>query len=174
MAINIYIDEKGYRMKEILGNNLKKFFNIVDPHYSEAEITYSDYGKYEVWEVSDKLFEKMCNMSEEKFEEISGEGIWWCSSEGSVLGCPDTYFTVKDAELLAWDSPIYSSKKGHDYSNLTEYLCDCLGASSSKNVCALATDLALYNNMKMSELFDTYEKHEKMKHGYQETNKTKR
>lgn len=174
MAINIYIDEKGYRMKEILGNNLKKFFDIVDPHYSEAEITYSDYGKYEVWEVSDKLFEKMCNMSEEKFEEISGEGIWWCSSEGSVLGYPDTYFTVKDAELLAWDSPIYSSKKGHDYSNLTEYLCDCLGASSSKNVCALATDLALYNNMKMSELFDTYEKHEKMKHGYQETNKTKR
>ena len=161
-------------MKEILGNKLKRFFDIVDPHYSEAEITYSDYGKYEVWEVSDKLFKKMCNMTEEKFEEIAGEEAWWISSDHSVLGCPDTYFTVNDAELLAWDSPIYSSKKGHDYSNLTEYLCDCLGASSSKNVCALATDLALYNNMKMSELFDTYEKHEKMKHGYQETNKTKR
>ena len=160
MAINIYIDEKGYRMKEILGNNLKKFFDIVDPHYSEAEITYSDYGKYEVWEVSDKLFEKMCNMTEEKFEEIAGEEAWWTSSDHSVLGCPDTYFIVNDAELLAWDSPICSSNKEHEYSNLSEYLCDCLGASSPKNVCALATDLALYNNMKMSELFDTYEKHE--------------
>lgn len=45
-------------MKEILGNKLKRFFDIVDPHYSGAEITYSDYGKYEVWEVSDKLFKK--------------------------------------------------------------------------------------------------------------------
>ena len=153
-------------MKEILGNNLQKFFDIVDPHYSEAEITYSDYGKYEVWEVSDKLFEKMCNMTEEKFEEIAGEEAWWRSSESSVLGCPDTYFTVNDAELLAWDSPIYSSKKWHDYSNLTEYLRECLGASLPKNVCALATDLALYNNITMGELFEIYEKDEKMKHGY--------
>lgn len=153
-------------MKEILGNKLQKFFDIVDPHYSEAEITYSDYGEYEVWEVSDKLFEEMCNMTEEKFGEIAGKEAWWRSSEGSVLGCPDTYFTVNDAELLAWDSPIQSSKKGHRYSNLSEYLCECLGASLPKNVCALATDLALYNNMTMNELFEIYEKDEKMKHGY--------
>lgn len=144
-------------MKEILGNKLQKFFDIVDPHYSEAEITYSDYGRYEVWEVSDKLFEEMCNMTEEKFEEMAGEEAWWRSSDGSNLGCPDTYFIVNDAELLAWDSPIYSSKKGHGYSNLSEYLCECVGASLPKNVCALATDLAFYNDMKMSELFEIYE-----------------
>ena len=153
-------------MKEILGNNLKRFFDVIDPHYSEAEITYSGYGEYEVWEVSDKLFEEMCNMTEEKFEEIAGEEAWWRSSDGSNLGTPDTYFIVNDAELLAWDSPIYSSKKGHRYSNLSEYLCECLGASLPKNGCALATDLALYNNMTMSELFEIYEKNEKMKHGY--------
>lgn len=153
-------------MKEILGNKLQKFFDKIDPHYSEAEITYCDYDKYEVWEVSDKLFKKMCNMAEDKFTALAGEEAWWRSSDGSNLGCPDTYFTVNDAELLAWDSTIYSSKKGHDYSNLSEYLCECMGASLPKNVCALATDLALYNNMTMGELFETFEGGEKMKHGY--------
>lgn len=75
---------------------------------------------------------------------------------------------------MAWDSPFCSSNTEYEYSTLSENLCDCLGVSLPKNVCALATDLALYNDMKMSELFDTYEKDEKMKHGYQETNKTKR
>ena len=56
-------------MVEILGNNLKKFFDMIDSTYTEAEITYAG-NRYEVWEVSDELFEKMCNMSEEEFVDI--------------------------------------------------------------------------------------------------------
>lgn len=64
-----------------------------------------------VWEVSDELHKKMCDMSEEEFVEIAGEDAWWRSSTGSVLGVPDTGFDVNGNVLVAWDSLIYESKK---------------------------------------------------------------
>lgn len=143
-------------MKEILGDNLKKFFDIVDNPPSEAEITYAG-NRYEVWEVSDELHKKMCDMSEEEFIELAGEDAWWRSSSGSVLGVPDTVFEINGSDLVVWDSPIYESKKGKKYENLSDYLCNCVGVSQPRNVCACAMDLAKYNNMTMGELFQKYE-----------------
>ena len=80
-------------MVEILGNNLKQFFDIIDNPPQDAEITYAG-ERYEVWEVSDELHKKMCDMSEEEFVEMAGEDAWWRSSTGSVLGVPDTYFDI--------------------------------------------------------------------------------
>ena len=51
-------------MKEILGKNLKKIFDAVDSECNDADITYAG-DRYEVWEVSDDLFAKMCDMPEE-------------------------------------------------------------------------------------------------------------
>ena len=143
-------------MIEILGNKLKQFFDIVDNPPNDAEITYAG-EKYEVWEVSDELHKKMCDMSEEDFVEIAGEDAWWRSSTGSVLGAPDTEFDINGNDLVAWDSPIYESKKGNRYESLSDYLCNCVGVSQPKNVCACAMDLAKYNDMSMAELFEKYE-----------------
>lgn len=143
-------------MIEILGNNLKKFFDIIDNPPNDAEITYSG-NKYEVWEVSEQLFQRMYNISEEEFVELAGEDAWWKSSTGNILGVPDTEFDVKGNDLVAWDSLIYESKKGNKYENLSDYLCNCIGVSQPKNVCACAMDLAKYNNMTMAELFEKYE-----------------
>ena len=140
-------------MIEILGNNLKQFFDIVDNPPNDAEITYAG-ERYEVWEVSDELHKKMCDMTEEKFVELAGEDTWWKSSEGSVLGVPDTEFEVKGEDMLGWNRWDRKQKK---YSDLSEYLCECVGASTGKNVCACAMDLAKYNDMTMGELFEKYE-----------------
>ena len=78
---------------------------------------------------------------------------WWRSCEGSVLGTPDTRFIVNQHYLIGWDRLHCERKK---YTNLTEYLCDCVGASTGKNVCACAMDLAKYNDMTMAELFEKY------------------
>ena len=143
-------------MKEILGKNLKKFFDTIDNPPNDAEITYAG-DKYEVWKVSDELFEKMCNMTEEKFIGIAGEDAWCRQSYGSNLGYPDAEFEVNGKNLTGWDSPIYDSKIGNKYENLSEYLCDCMGASLPRNVCACAMDLAKYNDITMGELFEKYE-----------------
>lgn len=141
---------------EILGNKLKRFFDKVDNPPNDADISYAG-NRYEVWEVSEDLFNKMCDMSEDEFVKLAGEEAWWRQSDGSVLGVPDTYFSVHGERLLGWDSPIYESKTWHKYVNLSEYLCDCIGASTGKNVCACVTDLAKYNDMTIAELFDKYE-----------------
>ena len=159
-------------MKEILGGNLKRFFDIVDSKYNDADITYAG-DRYEVWEVSDELFEKMCNMSEEEFAKLAGSDAWWRQSEGSNLGAPDITVYIKDNEMLGWRG-IYDDDYCNDeernadtclkcmidrftFSSLSEYLCNKVGVSQPKNVCACAMDLAKYNNMSMSELFQKYE-----------------
>lgn len=148
---------------EILGKNLKNFFNIVDNPPKEAENTYAG-NRYEVWEVSDELHKKMCYMSEEEFVELAGEEAWWRSSIGSNLGVPDTKFIVNGKELVGWDREenLYRQcwcygDQVNKYANLSDYLCNGVGASQPKNVCACAMDLAKYNDMTMGELFQKYE-----------------
>lgn len=138
---------------EILGSNLKKFFDTVDNSQNDAEITYAG-NKYEVWEVSDKLYKKMCDMSEDEFVELAGKDAWWRSCKGSILGVPDTEFEINGESLLGWKSDDdYGTRK---YSDISKYLCECIGASQPYNVCACAMDLAKYNNMTMAELFEKY------------------
>lgn len=140
-------------MKEILGNNLKQFFNAE----IYGKLTYKG-NMYEVWEVSTETFNYMCNMSEEQFVELAGESAWWRSSEGSILGSPDTIIHIKGHELIGWGGKRWEDEDEDDEfeiyaSSLTDYFCDVIGASQPRNVCALAIDLAKYNNMTMGELF---------------------
>lgn len=149
-------------MVEILGKNLKQFFDTIDTPPNDAEITYAG-NRYEVWEVSDELFEKMCNMTEEEFIGIVDDGAWWRSSEGSNLGYPDEITVVNGSELICWSKervyPSYDSipKEMLDYENLSDYLCNCIRVSQPRNVCACAMDIAKYNDMTMGELFEKYE-----------------
>ena len=66
-------------MPEVLGNNLKNFFDNVDRNYTDAEIVYAN-DRYEVWWVTGKLFDRMCNMTEEEFAKLSGRDDAWCRS----------------------------------------------------------------------------------------------
>ena len=144
-------------MKEILANNLEQFFN----NEINGKRTYKG-NEYEVWEVSDEVFDVMCDMSEEKFVELAGEDAWWRSAEGSVLGTPDTKVYINGNEMLGWVRGIWDDEDEDEEfeiyeSNLSDYLCNVLGASQPRNVCALAVDLAKYNGINMGELFTKYE-----------------
>lgn len=152
-------------MVEILGKNLKQFFDTIDNSPNNAEITYAG-DRYEVWEVSDELFAKMCDMSEEEFVGIAGEDAWWRQSKGSNLGYPDSTISVNDRNLKCWsrENDCYYSYRSQGkemirkkYKSLSDYLCNCVGVSLPRNVCACAMDLAKYNDMTMSELFEKYE-----------------
>lgn len=89
-------------MKEILGNNLKEFFNAIDNAHSDAHTSYKG-NKYEVWEVSDELHKKMCDMSEEEFVELAGDDAWLRSANGSNLGIPKEEFTINGEKMLGWN-----------------------------------------------------------------------
>lgn len=137
-------------MKEILAENLLLFFansGIV------GKCTYSG-DIYEVWEVSDKDFEVISNMSEEEFVKLCPNGMWR-SADGSNMGVPYVKYTINGKKIIAWDRIHENGNRKYD--TLLEYLCNEVGASQPRNVCALAVDLAKYNNMTMGELFAKYE-----------------
>lgn len=150
-------------MKEILGNNLKIFFDKVDPSYKNAEITYAN-DRYEVWNISGELFERMCNMTEEEFAKLSErDDAWWRSADGSNLSLHEKgEFTVNNKIMVGWkNKPWQDNDKEYDnctkYTDLSEYLCEHIGVSLPRNVVSCAMDLAKYNNMSMAELFQIYE-----------------
>lgn len=133
---------------------------------------------YEVYEISQQDVKRL----DEIFEWPDNYG-WWRYAKGSNMGTPFDFFTVNGKELIAWDGRKredlrddwadepdeekaayhYSFKEyeetqyPHKYSTLTEYMCDELGASTERNVCALAVDLARANGMTMAKLFEIYE-----------------
>lgn len=165
-------------MTEILGNNLEQFFNNIDiEDLPECMICGRSYKgeRYEVWSVNDELFEKMCNMSEEEFVELAGDDAWWRQSTGSVLGSPNSTAFVNGHEIFAWIDEEKHNRwcngcgcddeeeckeckiEERTFNSLSEYLCDEIGASQPKNVCALSVDLARYNKMTLGELFSKLE-----------------
>lgn len=151
-------------MKEILGNNLKQFFDIIDPNYNEAEIEFKN-NEYEVWYVTDKLYEQMCNMTEDGFVKLAGEEAWWRSCKGSNQdGRKLKVFLVNNKPFTGWRNKYYQDdfenheeENQSEYTCLTEYLSCHMGCSLPKNVIALCMDLARYNQMSVGELFSKYE-----------------
>lgn len=166
-------------MREILANNLQSLF---DNTSLNGKCTYRG-NTYEVWEVSDEDFKIMCDMSEEEFEKVCPDGMWR-SSEGSSMSSSYNKWIINNNEILAWDGgdrenyfeeyckdcedycddmceanndDILNCCGERKYDTLLNYMCDEIGASQPKNVCALAVDLAKANNMKMSDLFKIYE-----------------
>ena len=148
----------------------------------EGKCTYSG-EMYEVWEVSDKDFETMSNMSEEEFEKLCPNGMWR-STDGSNQGYPNEKYIINGEEIIAWDGDrrceyyndycrgcedridemceasdedIETCCGERKYDTLLNYFCDEIGASQPRNVCALAVDLAKRNNITMGELFSKYE-----------------
>lgn len=164
-------------MKEILAESLQALFDNSD---LTGTCTYKS-ELYEVWEVSDEDFDFMCNMTEENFEKLCPDGMWRYS-EGSILSTPGVEYEINGHKIIAWDDrrnryiedcqvcPIremYNCKQTEEdynecfglrrYRKLTEYFCEEVGVSLPRNVCALAMDLAKYNNMSLGELFRKYE-----------------
>lgn len=117
---------------------------------------------YQVYELTDKEFEKLsvlC-MNEDDNDEHWQNGGWrWCT--GSNQPIPTDKATVKHKELVCWVEPIEvgeESYKNDWHVNLLEYLDIEMGCTAFTNVCAVAKDLAKYNNMTMpTELFKKYQ-----------------
>lgn len=144
---------------EILGNNLKKFFDTVDSECKDADITYA--GKsYEVWEVSDILYRIMCTMSEKEFIKIAGKDAWWRYSKGTIFNTPHEKNIVNDKELISWNKGFFyleETRLPKKYDCLLDYLCDCFYILTPMNICSCCVDLAKCNNITMAELFEKYE-----------------
>lgn len=99
---------------------------------------------------------------------------WWRHAYGSNLGAVDCAYVINGEKLMAWDglqrkewcrdcSDCAGTEKDkdecfhdHQYPDILIYLCDEIGASTERNVCACTIDLARQNNLTLAELFKKY------------------
>ena len=172
-------------MREIIGENLKTF---LDNMSVAATKSYSGnigyWPNFEVWEMSEEDYEKICETTEKEYELLAADDSWWRGADGSNMGVPAHEFTINGEKIVAWYDDYIDKDLTEDfwhdvangdetdadgnleryiaelhttdYRDLLEYFCGELGASTGRNVCALATDLAKYNNITMAELFRKY------------------
>lgn len=171
-------------MKEVMGENLLPFFRrvgIYPPKKFTGDIGY--WPNIEVWHLTDSQFKLIKDMTDEEFDNMTEDGCWWRAAEGSIMGFPNTEFTINNHKILAWaddrtiddlvrkyENDLSVEEKSEykdvddyistwysfEYKDILEYYCEALGASTEKNVCALSVDLAKYNNITMAELFYKY------------------
>lgn len=141
---------------EILGNNLTEFFSKLEVRGSSiVKMTYKG-PRYEVWTLSESVFNIICDMTETEFVELAGDDGWWRQSHGSVLGPKTGTRIVNGHRLKCWTDDTRLSMRSR-YASLSEYLCDSVGASTPRSVSACITDLARFNNMTISKLMSVYE-----------------
>lgn len=147
-------------MKEILGNNLERFFFVLDSPKEYVTVRTYKSNRYEVWLVEDEIFDIIADISEEKFVKIAGEDAWWRSSNGSVLySLNKGEVTINNQKMIGWIRKPWNGEISKDinYQSLSEYLCEFIGVSMPHNVVACAMDLAKLNHLTMGELFKKYE-----------------
>lgn len=173
-------------MKEIIGENLRGIFKKLGLDailtYSGK---IGGWSHFEVWKITDEMLEKISDISDEEWDALCQDistNSWWRYSEGSNMGKVNSIFTINGEKIVAWrdkyrvddlfdeysdldeeEKSEYASAEDYVrscltsvYHNLMEYFCEELGASNTKNVCALATDLAEYNGMSVGQLFAIY------------------
>lgn len=136
------------KMKEVLiMGNVEKDFERLGIALRQ---TYEgkDYGVCEVTEDELKL---LCNDADND-NENTWQDCGWRYCKRSNQSKPKQKVLINNKEITAWGViPL------EEFDDLLQYLCDEMGCSQPKNVCALTKDLAKYNNMKLSELFLRYQ-----------------
>lgn len=165
------------KIEILAGGGIKTAFNELD---IEATKTYhgSDKPHYQVWEIDKADLQKL----DETYEWPDHYG-WWRFAKGSNMGTACSIFNINGHELIAWDGSNredlidywndepYDEKAAyhfsykeyeeqnmpHKYDTLLDYFSHELGASTERNVCALAVDLARTNGMSMAELFEKFQ-----------------
>lgn len=163
---------------EILGENLQPLFKN---EKLKGKRTYCG-NKYEVWEISSETYEILCDMLNSENDKYPNSA--WYYADGSNMGAPNAEYIIHKQPIKAWDGEARLNWKDDECVECSDYLngrcfaidddvLSCLGQRECynltdyfsyeihvgllKNICALAVDLAKYNNMTLGELFTKYE-----------------
>lgn len=142
-------------MKEVLAG--EGFANAVAALHLACERVYRG-EQYEVWELEDESLGKILGYQDDLWKPEWG---WYRCADGcNVAHWPTATFMVNGKYMIGFyneNDDYWREKTDRAYDSLTDYLCEVIGASTPKNVCALAVDIARLNEMTMAELFTKYE-----------------
>lgn len=156
-----YINDVIERAKEDFGDNTQQIEILgyeIEPALEHFKIPYTKTYEGEeisVYKISVSGLMKLCEVPDEKWKIDWG---WWRYCEGSILRFTPTHvFTINELPMVGYYNEDYNcGSYNHSYQGIRSYLCDAIGASTEKNVCAISMDLARLNGLTLGELFTKY------------------
>lgn len=134
------------KVEVLCGGSIEKAFKELGIDFTT---TYSG-DLYKVCEIDKKDIKMMENYEGEWLDNWG----WWRFTTGSNLGTPYSFMKINGHEIICWEMDDHYND---EYDTLLDYMCDEIGASQPRNVCALAVDLARANGISMAELFSIYQ-----------------
>ena len=173
-------------MKEILGGKLEKAvkeLNINAKKTFQSKIKKNDFNQ--VWELTDEDYKTICDVKDDDWKD--SWSWWRSSEGSNIDDSPTCHMKVNGQDILAYydeervkmyiedflEDDYISEFENEDkareqlvkdyfneeciYGNFTNYCCEQWGASTEKNVCAIAMSIAKLNGMTMGELFNKYQ-----------------
>ena len=159
-------------MVQIMGKNMKNIGSI---------LYQGDFA--DIIEIEESIINELDEMTDKDFAKKYPQGWFWYSPEGSILGEPKEKAIINNKILKVWlssdleeqmidtctgcpdwEKEMLLCRTGdfcYDnrqflYKDLAEYFDINLGASTPRNVSAVMTDLAKYNNLTLAQLFEQY------------------
>lgn len=140
---------------EIIGGNGLEM--ALSDNFINALRTYK--GKeYEVWELSEVEFEKLKNIKEEDWLDEYG----WYRHGGAIIS-PTEQVVVNGNKLYGYENESLMAlvKEGEEveygvqqYKSLKSHISEATGCSNTTNFCALVSQMAKCNKIKISKLFE--------------------
>lgn len=113
---------------------------------------------YEVWSIAGSDYKKICDITDDDWKDEWG---WWRYADGSnITDWPIRLFLVNKEQMIGYFKELDSDEISpyvKNYSSLTDYLYNEIGASAERNICAVSVDLAKLNGMTLAELFQKYQ-----------------
>lgn len=172
-------------MKEILGSNLETAFKELNINAKKTFQTNRSSDFAQVWELSDEDFKKICDIPDGDWKDDWGWWRWSDGSNISwnqthiikINGVEiNTYYDesnlneyveyyLEDEYIAQFDNEDDARNQlvsdyfneECDYRTFTQYCSEQWGASTEKNVAAIAIETARLNNISLGELFNKYQ-----------------
>lgn len=161
-------------MKEILGSNLDKAFqelNILATKTFENKEGYDNIYKFQVWEMADEKFKKICDIPDEDWKDNWG---WWRESSCIYEGRELYEYTVNGKKMLGYIPEIDEEEAKYEDNeedkefvlnfykyieskNFTAWLSEVFNLSTERNITSFAISLAKENGITLAEFMDRYQ-----------------
>lgn len=148
-------------MIEILGGEgLKNAFTSLSIN---AKQTYHG-DDFEVWEIPDYDFERLCMIPDSDWKESWG---WWREGHCSLEGHRTCSYIVNGQEMLGYepdidfnnlgDFEIWNEKLTRNYESYIDWLHEIMNLSNLKHIVCFAISLAKENELTLSEFMHKYQ-----------------
>ena len=145
-------------MKQILGNDLEEPFKKLS---IAAYLKYKG-SVFEVWELLDIDFNRLSNISETRWADVTPDGNgWWRYGRCTLEGATVEPYVVNEQQMLGYVNDLHDDDEkkvdfSRHYDTFLEWLLSVFGCCNAKHLACFAISLADANGLSLADFIGRY------------------